>query len=253
MKIGFDIFGEAYGHMFRNDLHDEKSVDYKLIKEMILFDSESDLLLYNPSKYIISKNVIHHDLYAFAQQFKGESSIDSAKNVLVYTKNIVSDFNLPFENMLFGGTEREIIKRGTDWCTDISRVGCALLQCLNIPCRIVTLVNTHQAYNGHTICEALINKQFVMFDFTYGVYGYFDKYYSVKSLLKDNKAVERIYSNIINLENNYDYILGLYDKAGFSDYDIIEKHNYMLSKPNKYYLRMMKLEHDGNWKLGEDK
>jgi len=42
--------------------------------------------------------------------------------------------------MVFGGTELEIIKRGSDWCSDLSRVGAALLQCLGMPSRIAILV-----------------------------------------------------------------------------------------------------------------
>lgn len=253
MKIGFDIFGKAYGFMFRNDLHDEDSIDYSFGKKMILLDSDSDELLYDSSKYTISNKIVYHDLYDFAQQFKGSSWIESTRNILAFTRKIVRDFNLPFENMMFGGTEREIIDRGTDWCTDISRVGCALLQCLNIPCRMVGLVNTKQAYNGHTVCEAIVEKRFIMCDFTYGVLGYLDKEYSVKSLLRDFAAVEKIYYDVISTDDNREYILGLFDKAGFNDYDITKKHNYNKSKPNEYYLSMMNLNHDGTWKLGENR
>ena len=252
MKIGFDIFGKPYGVMFRNDLHDKDSIDYNFSKKMILLDSDSIELLYDSSKYTISKNIVDHNLYDFAQQFKGSSWIESMRNILAYTRKIVEKFNLPFENMIFGGTEKEIIERGTDWCTDISRVGCALFQCLKIPCRMVTLVNTKQAYNGHTVCEAIVDKQFIMCDFTYGVLGYLDESYSAKSLISDHNAVEKIYLDVISSENNREYILGLYDKAGYNDYDITKEHNYNKSKPNEYYLSMMKLNHDGTWKLGEN-
>ena len=253
MKFGFDIFGKAYGYMFRNDLHDENSVDYNFLRKMILLDSESDELLYDSSKYTISNKIVHHELYNFAQQFKGSSWIESMRNILDYTRKIVEDFNLPFENMIFGGTEKEIIERGTDWCTDISRVGCALLQCLNIPCRMVTLVNTKMAYNGHTVCEAIVEGKFIMCDFTYGVIGYLDKEYSVKSLLSDCYKTEKIYSGTISLNDNLEYIQGLFDKAAFSDYNITENHSYDKSKPNEYYLKMMRLDHDGTWKLEENR
>ena len=252
MKVGFDIFGKAYGFMFRNDLHDGNSIDYNFSKTMILLDLESEELLYDSSKYTVSNKIVQHELYNFAQQFKGLTWKESMRNILAYTREIVRNFNLPFENMIFGGTEKEIIDRGTDWCTDISRVGCALLQCLNIPCRMVTLVNTKQAYNGHTICKAIVNKQFIMCDFTYGVLGHLDESYSVKSLINNHNVVEEVYSEIISLGNNRDYILGLFDKAAYNDYDITKQHNYNKSKPNDYYLNMMKLKHDGTWKLGEN-
>lgn len=47
--------------------------------------------------------------------------------------------------MLFGGTEKEILDRGTDWCTDMARVGAVFLKCLGIPSRIVHLADTGKA------------------------------------------------------------------------------------------------------------
>jgi len=252
MKTGFGVFGKEYGVMFRNDLHAHDSIDFQFIKAMILLDFESENYLYDAKKYTIDKKITSHELYDFAQSFKGETALDSIKNVVNYTRKIINDYNFPFDGMLFGGTEKEIIERGTDWCTDISRVGCALIQCLNIPCRIAMLVNSQKAYNGHTICEAVVEGKFLMCDFTYGVYGLLDKPYSVRSLIDNHKSVRKIYSVENNLEQDLVYIVGLYDKAAFCDYDITKTHNYSVSKPNEYYLKMMKLNHDGTWKLGEN-
>ena len=47
MKIGYDVFGKAYGIMFRNDLHDIHSIDHKFMKEMIYLEEESCNFLYN--------------------------------------------------------------------------------------------------------------------------------------------------------------------------------------------------------------
>ncbi|MBI9008655.1 MAG: hypothetical protein JEZ05_01375 [Tenericutes bacterium] len=91
-----------------------------------------------------------------------------------------------------------------------------------------------------------------MCDFSYGVYGLLDKPYSVRSLIDNHKSVRKIYSVENNLEQDLVYIVGLYDKAAFCDYDITKTHNYSVSKPNEYYLKMMKLNHDGTWKLGEN-
>ena len=55
--------------------------------------------------------------------------------------------------MRLGGTEEQIIARGSDWCTDVARVGCALYQVAGFPCRIVNLFNLNAAYSGHVIVE----------------------------------------------------------------------------------------------------
>ncbi|MBI3946989.1 MAG: hypothetical protein HY321_13780 [Armatimonadetes bacterium] len=53
-----------------------------------------------------------------------------------------------------GGLEEEIIRRGSDWCTDVARAACALCQVAGIPARLVCLADTARAYCGHAIIEA---------------------------------------------------------------------------------------------------
>ena len=55
--------------------------------------------------------------------------------------------------MRFGGTEEQIIDRGSDWCADVARVGCALYQVAGFPCRLVCLFDLQAAYRGHVIVE----------------------------------------------------------------------------------------------------
>ena len=60
------------------------------------------------------------------------------------------------DEMQFGGTEEQIVARGSDWCTDIARVACAMCQISDVPARLVSLFNLEQAYSGHQIIEAFI-------------------------------------------------------------------------------------------------
>ena len=55
--------------------------------------------------------------------------------------------------MRFGGTEEQIIERGSDWCADVARVACALYQVAGFPCRMVYLFDLQAAYSGHVIVE----------------------------------------------------------------------------------------------------
>ena len=155
--------------------------------------------------------------------------------------------------MIFGGTELEIIKRGSDWCTDISRVGAALLQCLGMPSRIAILVNQFKAYHGHQVVEVYLEGAYMMCDFLYGVIARLDQNHSVYDLLSKPKLVHKIYSSKINDSNQLDYITSLYNLAAISEYDISQKHDYQTSKPNEYYLKMMNLKQDGTWQMNEDK
>jgi len=57
------------------------------------------------------------------------------------------------EDRRFGGSEEEIVTRGSDWCTDVARVACGLCQVAGLPSRLVILEDTGRAYSGHTIVE----------------------------------------------------------------------------------------------------
>lgn len=70
--------------------------------------------------------------------------------------------------MLLGGIEEEIISRGSDWCTDVARVGCLLFQVAGFPARIVVLANTGEAYSGHVITEVHRNGFWGAVDHTSG-------------------------------------------------------------------------------------
>jgi hypothetical protein len=250
MKRGLGVFGKEYEYMFKNDLHSKLSVDYRILERMILIDRDSVDELYNIKNLLVEISLEQHELFEFSRSFRGNTENDSVKNVLKFTKDIVNSYTNPFYEMDFGGTEKEIIARGTDWCTDISRVGCVILKCLGIPCRIAVLANVNVAYNGHTVCEAYVNGTYTMCDFTYGISGLDNNDTSVWELINNPNKVIKIYQHSKD-ELDLDYIKGLFTKAALYEYNIEETHNYTISKPNEYYLKMMSLCHNETWLLGE--
>ncbi len=247
MKKGYGVFGKAYETMFRNDLHDQGSVDHYLLKNMIFLDEKSYDFLYKTPK-LVSSAVKSHDLYAFSKQFEGKDDLETVRNLLDYIYQTIQKFETPFEAMMFGGTEKEILDRGTDWCTDISRVGCTLLQCLKIPSRMVYIADIDKAYHGHAVVEAYIDGVYTMCDFLYGVLGMIEKQYSVYDLLKRPVLTKNIYGNRADIE----YIQNVYKAAAVSFYDITKAFQYTVTKPNAYYLRLMQLNQTGKWLMGED-
>ena len=251
MKKGYGVFGKAYETMFQNDLHDTHSIDHQLLRNMILLDNESKTFLYQKPKSV-SDGIRNHELYSFSQQFKGSNDLESIQNVKIFLNKIVEKFDVQFEDMYFGGTEKEIIERGTDWCADISRVDAAILQCLSIPSRIVIIVNKEVAYNGHQVVEAYVNGKYMICDFLYSVIGIVGSIYSVYDLLNNQVLTKEIYQTAVKDDSQLNYISGLYKLAAISQYDITESYNYIVSKPNDYYLKMMKLKHNGQWRMGED-
>jgi len=251
MKNGYGVFGKAYEVMFRNDLHAEDSVEHYILRNMILLDEDSKAFLYQKPQQI-SDDIKFHELYECSKQFEGSDTLDTIKNISKFLYKIVESFDALFEDMVFGGTEKEIIERGTDWCADISRVGVALLYCLKIPSRIVVLVNKDVAYNGHQVVEAYIDGKYMMCDFLYGVVGKINTIYSVHDLLNKPKLIKNIYQSHVKENSQLDYISGLYNLAAISEYDITKSYIYTISRPNEYYLRLMKLKLNGQWQMGED-
>lgn len=250
MKRGYSVFGPAYARMFEQDLHHPDSVDHDILKRMVLLDEDSIDDLYADSMQT-SKDVTDHPLYGFAQRFKAEDDVVSVARVLYFTKTLAERFDTPFEEMIFGGTEQEIIARGTDWCTDMSRVGAALLQCLHIPARIVVLVDGTRAYHGHQVVEAFVEGRHVMCDFLAGVFSIGESRPALKDLLGKPDVIRRIYRDAVADDARLDTLSRTFDLAAISTYDITGVHRYMTSRPNAYYLALMKLEQTGEWLMGE--
>lgn len=62
MNSGYDIFGTAYGVMFRHDLHAPGSVDDLFLQRMCLLEEESVDALYTAPP-VISPAITTHELY----------------------------------------------------------------------------------------------------------------------------------------------------------------------------------------------
>ena len=241
MKKGYGIFGKSYEIMLRNDLHAEASIDHELMRNMVLLDEESCEYLYDQPVY---PDLRSHELYAYAQQFKAPQEKQSIRKILDFTSDIAGRFDLEFKNMLFGGTEKQILQRGTDWCADMARVGTVLLQCIGIPCRILNLANLDKAYNGHVVGEAFYEGHFGIVDFIYGYQFYGDKPINAHDIMQNT-----------DLLNPYpETYRGLFSAIGISEYDPTnEKNCYLMSKPNEYYMRLIYTNHNDMWIMGEDR
>jgi len=143
----------------------------------------------------------------------------------------------PLDDMRFGGTEEEIIKRGSDWCTDLARVGCLLSQANAIPSRIVILYNTKQAYCGHVIIEAYRMGQWGAVDVTAGVVyrGRSGEPLSTWHLMNHPNAISDAHRVDGSPHRNADP--DQYLAAAISNYSIADRaiYDYTISGINPYY------------------
>lgn len=240
MKQGYGVFGKPFEIMLRNDVHDPASIDCAFLREMILLDEESYPFLYGTvRRYDMTK----HELFSFAQRFKGADEKETVQNVLDYTAGIAARYDVDFKDMLFGGTEAQILARGTDWCADMARVGCVLLQCLGIPCRMLELVNLKRAYNGHVACEAFYEGQYGVADFLYGYLFYDRRPLSAYDILRHPEI----------LDPYPEFYRGLYSAIAVHEYDPTNPaNNYTVSGPNAYTMKLICTDHNDQWIMGED-
>ena len=248
MQTGFDIFGSAYGVMLRNDLHAPGSVDMLFLQRMCLLEEASVDVLYTAPP-AISPEIVNHELYPFAQQFVGENDRQTLQNLLSFTQMTAKNCSTDFAEMEFGGTEKEILQRGTDWCADISRLGAVLCQCVGIPARMLHLVNRSRAYHGHMAVEVFYEGSYGVADFLYGWLFYDGRPLSAWELKNHHDAIRQQIDRSL-----WNYYPELYDGVAINGYDPMNPENrYPVSRPNDYYRQMMlRNKNDGCWVLGED-
>ena len=156
--VGEAQFGPAYEIMLAGDANAPGSVVRKLSQRMIrLHAATADYLYgsYTPTTLRYQPGS-RPELERFLRTaIKGatapEETVDGVVRWCAAIAEAADDLSL--DDLRMGGAEEAIVERGTDWCTDLSRVGCVLCQVAGLPARLVYLFNTEAAYSGHVIVE----------------------------------------------------------------------------------------------------
>jgi transglutaminase-like putative cysteine protease len=150
-------FGPAYARMMARDPHAPGSIDRRLLRAMIGLDARSAPYLYHDytptgSPY---RRGARPALERLARRLTDAHRSPEAKISAIarWSGRRAENSSTPLEDLRFGGTEEEIVRRGSDWCTDLARVDAALFQVLGLPARIVCLADIGAAYRGHAIVE----------------------------------------------------------------------------------------------------
>ncbi|MCL2158992.1 MAG: transglutaminase domain-containing protein [Oscillospiraceae bacterium] len=259
MKKGISIFGKQYEIAYKNDVQADGSVVKDLFEQMIKLDESSVEYLYGsytdlsnryePGSRIFLENIVY-DLI-------GETDSKTVDNIISYCRNIVENCDTDTEDMIFGGTEEEIVERGTYWCTDIARVACAIFQIAGFPARIVITANTKFAYCGHSVTEVYYNGKWGVADPTSGVVirHQDETPASAWEIQKDFAIANRAFyrqSPESEAESYFMFAPGeQYESVGISNYyiDEKEKYSYATSKVNDYCRAILK-NSDELWASG---
>lgn len=98
---------------------------------------------------------------------------------------------------------------------------------------MVYLANVNYAYNGHTVCESLVDNDYIVVDFTYGVHGSLGENHAVYNLINSQTKVQHIYNDFCISKEMTDYFVGMYSNAGICDYDAMGNDLYTTTKANE--------------------
>jgi len=176
MKRGTGAFGPQYQIMYENDTQAPGSVARVLMERMIRLDEESVGYLYGEYTDLAARYVpgSRPALEKIVRRLKKKSEAKTVAKITRFCrKKVLEPCNISTADMLFGGTEEEVIARTTYWCTDLARVACVLFQVAGLPARILTTANTNFAYCGHCVTEVYCDGKWGVVDANVGlVYGH---------------------------------------------------------------------------------
>ncbi len=260
---GVGQFGPAYRYMLENDSHAAGSVDRVLQEGMIRICAETADCLYGAHTPLDIKyrNRSRPELEqcvskASAGAERAEKAIERIAAFTAGLQERVAGGGT--DDLLLGGTEEEIINRGSDWCTDVARVGCVLCQVSGIPSRLVILIDTGQAYSGHVIIEAHRQARWGAIDTTTGVvYRHSDsRPASAWELMNGPELIE---SHRRSHRAAYTSTRGQFSGVAISNYFVwqSEMYSYAVSSLNDYTRSILSMAAEGwpgglRWLHGEE-
>lgn len=254
-------FGRAYQRMLENDGHAKGSVDRILLQKMIrlcpetadhLYDSFTPLELRDEGGSRPELEGILNRICP-ATGSKG----DAVDLIVKFTAGLAPNVAPELKAMLIGGTEEQIIRRGSDWCPDVARVACVLCQLAGFPARIVWLFDLEAAYSGHVIIESFRAGNWGALDPSTGVaYRHRDgRPASTWELMNDPALVERHARD----PKAFYTSVGQFRCAGLANYFSWEADQYVYSTThlNEYCFSILTMSDKGwpgglRWLHGED-
>lgn len=247
--------------MIRRDPHAPRSMDRKLLARMVGLDSTTTWVLYSraprprPAYELGTRPVLEALVSGIAPlHFGVEARVRALAQFLSRMRPATP---VDVVGLRFGGTEEEIIARGSDWCTDVARVACALFQIAGFPSRIVFLANTSKAYSGHAIVEVFRQRRWGAVDPLHGVVYCLGKAVPATTweLMSRNELVDRHFRGKVIRRTRR----GQFRAAAIVDYPLSRTahQRYPVSKVSRYYRSILRMSNRGwpgglRWIHGED-
>jgi Transglutaminase-like superfamily len=259
--IGPRWFGPAYAAMMRLDPHARGSVDRELLATSVGLDARSAIPLYRPpaSRRTHYRKGTRPILDALARGVAPPASGVEAgvRSLIDFVADHKPEPPRDIGSLRFGGTEEEIIARGSEWCTDLARVACALFQVAGFPSRMVFLADTSKAYSGHALLEVYRQNKWGAADPLDGVV-YRGSGGAAASTWELMAQPELIALNSRGRGTPHAR-RGQFRTAAIAEYRLGRRgdHNYRISGINPYYRSILRMSERGwpgglRWLHGED-
>ncbi len=258
---GLGVFGPAYANLFARDPHADGSVDRVLQARMVCWSPATHARFYGRpaparSRYRAgSRPGLERCLRAWGGDRRDdEPFVDALARFTSHLRPRGADDP---DALRFGGTEEAILRRGSDWCTDVARVAAALAQAAGRPARLVALADLRRAYSGHMIVEVARGRRWGALDPLTGVVyrTAAGRPLSVAQLRRDParlRAYARKYRTELSAPAQFRGV-------AFVGYPIERRADfrYPVSRISPYYRAVLALAADGwpggrTWRFGED-
>jgi hypothetical protein len=255
-------FGPAYATMIRRDPHARGSIDRRILESCVGLDADTAPSLYRDFTsprvgYIPGRRPVLEAI--------GRGLVDSdapldqrIRAVPRFFRAIAAREAGAIDTLRFGGTEEEIIARGSNWCTDVSRAACALYHVMGVPSRIVLLADTRKAYSGHAIVEAYRARRWGAVDCVANVVyqSRSGQPASTWDLMKNSGWIDHHYRD----RRQRSVRRGQFRRAAIANYSLRDpsEPDYRTSRVTPYYRSILRMSERGwpgglRWLHGEDR
>ena len=255
-------FDRAYRVMMERDAHAVGSVDRALACTMVRLCDDTANNLYSaftPLEVRYGRGS-RPELEAImgSPSLRREEPEQRLAAILDFTRGLGVGAEQDLKKIRIGGTEEEIIRRKSDWCTDVARVACVMCQVAGFPCRIVNLFNLRQAYSGHVIVEAHRAGYWGALDSSTGVvYATADRRpASVWHLMNHPELIDQHKK----ATGGFYSTPGQFSAAAIANYFVWDaaRYDYTVSRLNDYYFSILSMSAKGwpgglKWLHGENK
>ncbi len=259
---GLHALGPAWEVVLRNDAHPRGSVDRTLMEGMVALCPETAPALYDPARVpaVVYRAGMRPELETIVSDLLAGTTGDEEQvdGIAARCSHLKDDSSDDLDAVRLGGTEEEILRRGSEECADVARVACALYQVAGFPSRPVYTAHARDPYCGHVLVEVSRRGRWGALDpLCHVVYQWPDARPATAWELMGNHALIEAHAR----PQGTPYTTpGQFGRCAVSAYRFgdVGWYDYSVGGVNDYYRAILKMAQGGwpggfRWLFGEDR